>query len=104
MGISTAKQGPALAAQGAFKGQEVPVTPLIGKLRLHVQGYLDSEEFYVSPSVHKNVILGTPWFHKVYGKLEFPSRIITLRTRDREIKIKTKEKGNTIPIVSSNSI
>ena len=25
------------------------MTPLIGKLRLHVQGYVDQEEFYVSP-------------------------------------------------------
>ena len=58
----------------------------------------------MSPLVHKDVILGTPWFHKLYGKLEFPSKIITLRTRDREIKINTKEKGNTIPIVSCDSI
>ena len=58
-----------------------------------MQGYSDGEDFYVSPLVHKDVILGTPWFHKVYGNLEFPSRIITLRTKDREIKIKTQEKG-----------
>ena len=36
MGISTEELGPALEAHGAFKGQEVPITPLIGKLRLHV--------------------------------------------------------------------
>ena len=41
LGILIDKLGPALVAQGAFKGQEGPVTPLIGKLRLHVQGYLD---------------------------------------------------------------
>ena len=69
MGITTEELGPALEAHGAFKGQEVPVTPLIGKLRLHVQDYSDSEEFYVSPLVHKDVILGTPWFHKNYANL-----------------------------------
>lgn len=103
MGITTEELGPALDAQGAFKGQEVPVTPL-GKLRLHVQDYSDGEAFFVSPLVHKDVILGTPWFHKNYENLEFPSRTIILKTRDRQIKIRTEAKGNTIPIVSSDAI
>ena len=104
LGISTDELGPALEACGAFKGQEVPVTPLIGKLRLHVQGYTDNEEFFISPLGNKDVILGAPWFHRVYAKLEFPSRVITISTRDREIKIRTEAKAQTIPIVSSNSI
>ena len=104
MGISTDELGPALEACGAFKGQEVPVTPLIGKLRLHVQGYTDNEEFFISPLGNKDVILGAPWFHRVYAKLEFPSRVITISTRDREIKIRTEAKAQTIPIVSSNSV
>ena len=90
MGISTEELGPALKAHGAFKGQEVPIKPLIDKLRLHVQDYTDNEEFYVSPLVHKDVILGTPWFHKNYANLEFPSRTITLRTIDRRITPRTK--------------
>ena len=101
MGISTEELGPALEAHGAFKGQDLPVTPLIDKLRLHVQDYTDNEEFFVSPLVHKDVILGTPWFHKNYANSEFPS-ITTLRTRDRQIR--TEAKGNTIPVVSSDAI
>ena len=66
MGISTEELGPALEAHGAFKGQEVPVTPLADKLRLHVQDYMDNKEFFASPLVHKDVILSTPWFHKNY--------------------------------------
>ena len=103
MGISTSELGPALEASGAFKGQEVSVTPLIGKLRLHVQGYTDSEEFFISPLENKDVILVAPWFHHVYAKLEFPSRVIILSSRDREIKIRTEEKGHTISIISSDS-
>ena len=68
-----------------------------------MQGYTDNKEFFISPLGNKDVILGAPWFHRVYAKLEFPSRVITLSNRDREIKIRTEEKGNTIPIVSSNS-
>ena len=48
--------------------------------------------------------MGAPWFHRVYAKLEFPSRVITISTRDREIKIGTEAKAQNIPIVSSNSI
>ena len=103
LGISTEELGPALEASGAFKRQEVQVTPLIGKLRLHVQGYTDDKEFFVSPLLHKDVILGTPWFHRVYANLE-SSRSIKLQTRDREIKIKSESKGNTIPVVISDSI
>ena len=104
MGISTEELGPTLEAHKAFKGQEVSVTPLIGKLRLHVQDYTDNKEFFVSPLVHKDVNLGTPWFHKNYANLKFSSTTITLRTRDRQIKLRTEAKGNTIAIVSSNAI
>ena len=69
LGISTDELGPTLKASRAFKGQEVPVTPLIGKLRLHVQGYMDNKEFFISPLGNKDVILGAPWFHRVYAKL-----------------------------------
>ena len=41
--------GPSLNAKGAFQDQEVPVTPVIGKLHLHINNYSDSEEFFVSP-------------------------------------------------------
>ena len=39
LGISTEEMGLALHALGAFEGQEVPVTPLIGKPHLHIQNY-----------------------------------------------------------------
>lgn len=83
MGISTEELGLALKAHRAFKEQEMLVTPLIGKLRLHLQDYMDNNEIFVSPLVHKDVILSMPSFHKNYANLEFPSRAITLRTRDR---------------------
>ena len=103
LGVTTEELGPTLHAFGPFLGLEVPVTPLIGKLRLHVQEYTDNEEFIVSPLDHKDVILGAPWFHRMYAKLEYPSRDITITCRGRKIIFKTKAKGNTIPIVSSDS-
>ena len=72
LGINGEDMGPPLQALGAFEGQQVPVTPLIGKLRLHIQNYSDSEDFFISPLVHQDVILGMPWFHRLYAKLQFP--------------------------------
>ena len=59
------EMGGVIPAYGAFKGQEVPVTPSIGKLRFHVQNYVDKEDFFISPLKHEDVILGAPWF--AYG-------------------------------------
>ena len=95
--------GPPLQALGAFEGQQVPVTPLIGKLHLHIQNYLDSEDFFISPLVHQDVILGMPWFHRLYAKIQFPKKIVSFTHNGREISIKAQHKGNTIPIVTSDS-
>ena len=45
-------------ADGAFKGQGVLVTPLIGKLPLHIQGYMYKEDFYISPLKQEDIIFG----------------------------------------------
>lgn len=105
LGIKTEEMGPVLEARGAFKGQEVPVmTTLIGKLRLHVQNYVDQEEFYTSPLSLEDVILGAPWFHRMAARLEFPSCTIYFTYRGRDTIISTEDCGNTIPIVSHTSI
>lgn len=96
--------GLALEPMGAFKGQQISVTPLIGNLRFHVQGYVDQENFYISSLLHKDVILGAPWFHHMVAQLKFPKRVITFTHRGREIRIKTKDKGNMIPLVSHEAI
>ena len=44
------EMGKVIKVDGAFQGQEVSVTPLIGKLRLHIQSYVDKEDFFISPS------------------------------------------------------
>ncbi|MCO5552402.1 hypothetical protein L7F22_005913 [Adiantum nelumboides] len=41
--------GPADTAAIAAPGHEVAVTPLIGKLRLHIRGYVGHEEFFIMP-------------------------------------------------------
>ena len=81
-------------------GKKVPVTPLIGKLCIHVQGYVDREDFFISPLQHQDVLLGMPWFHRMRAKLSLPDRVISFKHDDKEVKLKVDEKGNTIPNVS----
>ncbi|MCO5573428.1 hypothetical protein L7F22_027199 [Adiantum nelumboides] len=98
------EMGTVLEALSAFKGQQVPVTPLIGKLCVHVQGYVDQEEFYISPLSADDVILGAPWFHRLAAKLEFLEQTISFKFRNKDINIHTEDTGSTIPIVSHASL
>ncbi|MCO5564994.1 hypothetical protein L7F22_018664 [Adiantum nelumboides] len=104
LAIQTEEMGTALKASGAFKGQQVPVTPLIGKLCVHVQGYVDQEEFYISPLSTEDVILSAPWFHRLAAKLEYPKRTTSFKFGNRDISIHTEDRGSTIPIVSHASL
>ena len=52
---------------------------MIGKLRLHINSFLDSEDFYVSPLQTQDVTLGSPWFHRVYANLKSAKKLVTLR-------------------------
>ena len=44
LGIKAEELGRALDAEQIFQGESVPVTPLIGKLRVHIQEYVDQEK------------------------------------------------------------
>ena len=104
LGIHEHEMGYAMDAKGAFVGQKVSVKPLIGKLRIHVQGYVDWEDFFISPLQHQDVLLGMPWFHRMRAKLSLPNRVISFKYDDKEVSLKVDEKGHTIPIVSQVSL
>ncbi|MCO5554170.1 hypothetical protein L7F22_007696 [Adiantum nelumboides] len=57
MGIKTDEMGPAYTASMAAPEHEVAVTPLIGKLRLLIQGYVGHEDFYIMPLEGCDVLL-----------------------------------------------
>ncbi|WP_165349248.1 retropepsin-like aspartic protease, partial [Enterobacter cloacae complex sp. 4DZ1-17B1] len=99
LGIQSYEMGDVLPADSAFKGQEASVTPLIEKLRLHVQGYVDKEDFFISPLKHEDVILGAPWFDRLAAHVKFPERRISFKFREKDMYIDAREMGNTIPIV-----
>ena len=69
---------------------------MIEKLCIHIQDYSDSEDFFISPLVHQDIILGMLWFHSLYAKIQFPEKIVSFTQNGREISIK-------VPIETSNS-
>ena len=104
LGIHAHEMGDTTKADGAFKGQEVPVTPLIGKLRLHVQSYVDKEDFFISPLKHENVILGAPWFDRMSANMKFPERRIIFKYQEKDMYIDANEVGHTISIVHTPAL
>ncbi|MCO5552684.1 hypothetical protein L7F22_006201 [Adiantum nelumboides] len=99
-GIQNFEMGDAMKADGAFISQDVSVTPLIGKLRLHIQGYVDKEDFIISPLKHEDVILGAPWFDRLSTSIKFPKRKISFKLRENDMYINAQELGSTIPLVN----
>ncbi|MCO5556645.1 hypothetical protein L7F22_010196 [Adiantum nelumboides] len=95
--------GDAMKADGAFIGQDASITPLIGKLRLHIQGYVDKEDFFISPLKHEDVILGAPWFDRLATSIKFSERRTSFKFREKNMYIDAQESGNTIPLVHTHA-
>ncbi|MCO5568922.1 hypothetical protein L7F22_022625 [Adiantum nelumboides] len=100
LGVQDLEMGDAMKADGAFIGQDVSVTPLIEKLRIHIQGYVDKEDIFISPLKHEDVILGAPWFDRLTASIKFPERKISFKFREKDMYINAQESGSTIPLVN----
>ncbi|MCO5577096.1 hypothetical protein L7F22_030918 [Adiantum nelumboides] len=96
MGIKTDEMGPAYIASMAALGHEVAVTPLIGKLRLHIQGYVGHKEFYIMPLEGSDVLLDMPWFYNHKAVLDSFNKTVTLENRRRKIVLDVKLKGESV--------
>ncbi|MCO5586416.1 hypothetical protein L7F22_040356 [Adiantum nelumboides] len=103
LGVQDFEMGDAMKADGAFINQEVSVTPLIGKVRLHIQGYVDKEDFFISPLKHEDVILGAPWFDCLAASIKFPERKISFKFREKDMYINAQESGSSIPLVNDQA-
>ncbi|MCO5573363.1 hypothetical protein L7F22_027132 [Adiantum nelumboides] len=97
------EMGDAMKADGAFIGQDASDTPLIGKLRLHIQGYVDKEDFFISPLKHEDVILGTPWFDRLAASIKFHETMISFKFKEKDMYIIAQESGSTIPLVNNQA-
>ncbi|MCO5598126.1 hypothetical protein L7F22_052218 [Adiantum nelumboides] len=103
LGVQDFEMGDAMKVDRAFIGQDVSITPLIGKLRLHIQGYVDKEDFSFSPLKHEDVILGAPWFDRLAASIKFPERKISFNFRQKDMYINAQELGSSIPLVNDQA-
>ena len=97
LGIKDYELGAQLEANLAAPGVSVPATPLIGKLRLHIQGYVGQEDFHIMELDGCDVLLGMPWFHHVDATLNAKGRTITLKHKGKDLVLDVKLKGESIP-------
>ncbi|MCO5610356.1 hypothetical protein L7F22_064592 [Adiantum nelumboides] len=65
LGICTEEMGMTREAGLACLGHSEAVTPILGKLRLHIQSYVDAEEFHIMPLQDCDVLLGIPWCYRL---------------------------------------
>ncbi|MCO5546726.1 hypothetical protein L7F22_000162 [Adiantum nelumboides] len=103
LGIQEFEMGDAMKADGAFIGQDASITPLIGKLRLHIQGYVDKEDFFIYPLKHEDVILGAPWFDRLAASIKFPEGRISFKFREKNMFIDAQESGAALGDVPSQT-
>ncbi|MCO5594355.1 hypothetical protein L7F22_048385 [Adiantum nelumboides] len=101
LGVQDFEMGDAMKADGAFINQEV--SPLIGKLRLQIQGYVDKEDFFISALKHEDVILGAPWFDRLATSIKFLERKISFKFREKDMYINAQESGSSIPLVNDQA-
>ena len=62
------------------------------------------EDFHISSLLHQDAMLGAPWFHKKYAKLEYSSINITFVYMKKTIKLQIHGNENTISLVNSKAI
>ena len=96
--------GEVIKVDGAFQEQEISVTPLIRKLRLHIQSYVDKEYFFISPLKHKDVILGAPWFDHLWATMKFLERKILFPYRGKYLTLNVNGSRNTIPMLETQAL
>ena len=88
----------------AYPGHSESVTPILGKLRLHIQSYVDTEEFYIMPLEGCDVLLGMPWLYRVHGVLDSFKKTVTLVHRGKTHVLDVKLKGESVPVISASAI
>jgi len=93
LGVKPEEMGPQLEAALAAPGMGVAVTPIIGKLRLHVQGYVGQEDFYIMPLEGCDVLLGMPWYFKNDVQFQSRAKKLIFQYKGRNIVIDVKLKG-----------
>ncbi|MCO5610706.1 hypothetical protein L7F22_064947 [Adiantum nelumboides] len=86
----------------ACPGHTEAVTPVIGKLRLHIQSYVDAEELYIMPLDGCDVLLGIPWMFRVQGITDAYNKKLTVQSRGKTHILDVKLKRSLFPLYQNH--
>ncbi|MCO5594207.1 hypothetical protein L7F22_048232 [Adiantum nelumboides] len=103
LGIRAEEMGMTGEAGLACPGHSEAVTPILEKLRLLIQSYVDAEEFHIMPLQDCDVLLGIPWCYRLHVVDTFHKKI-TLVHRGKTHVLDVKLKGESVPVVSASAI
>lgn len=104
---------PALAAKLGIRLEEMgPLHRLIWYVQdilsllpgMHIQSYVDTEEFHIMPLEGCDVLFVIPWCHRKHVVLDTFKRTITLVHRIKTHVLDVKLKGESILVVSASAI
>ena len=73
---------------------------MIGKVRVHIQGYLDHLSFMVAPIQGADVILDIPWHKQVSPHIHYNKYVLTLQHEGKDMSISAGVTRGSIPMVS----
>ena len=60
------------------------VTPIIGKLCIHVQEYVGEDDFYIMPLPDCDVLIGIPWHYDNKALIDMVEKTITITRRGKK--------------------
>ncbi|MCO5613336.1 hypothetical protein L7F22_067612 [Adiantum nelumboides] len=104
LGIRAEEMGMTGEAGLACPGHSEAVTPILGKLRMHIQSYVDVEEFHIMPLQDCDVLLGIPWCYRLHAVVDTFHKKITLVHRGKTHFLDVKLKGESVPVVFASAI
>ncbi|MCO5613087.1 hypothetical protein L7F22_067361 [Adiantum nelumboides] len=88
----------------ACLGHSEAVIPILGKLRLHIQNYVDAKEFHIMSLQDCDVLLSIPWCYRLHAVEDTFHKKITLVHRGKIHVLDVKLKGELVPVVSASAI
>ena len=104
LGSRTEEMGAIHKANLATPGHSIAITPIIGELWIHIQGYVNLEHFYIMPLEGCDVLLGMPWCYRVRAKVDTFGKQIALTHKGKIIAVDVKLKGESVHVVSATAI
>ncbi|MCO5561626.1 hypothetical protein L7F22_015247 [Adiantum nelumboides] len=93
--IRVEEMGPMGEAGLACPSNSEAVSPITGKPRVHIQSYVDMEEFHIMPLEGCDVLLGMPWCHRLHAAVDTFNKKITFvhRGKTHLVDVKLKDDG-----------